>query len=148
MKATRIALLFAIIALCPTRFQVYATDSRAPTKPNAPDQYLGIWENEKGTLRFELLADATGTYSSLVVWASGETGDRGKASVGKPFAEGFRWDPTKNEFTDGVIVTSIPGSESAEELACILKPSGADSLALVVKKGIFSRTLRWNKVSP
>lgn len=107
---------------------------------DSAESWLDQWVSQKGTTRIEVRPAPDGLYEVVIVWVSENADSRVKESLGKTLASGFAWDSRKGEFTGGTLI-ELKGSE------CRLVPENRETLDLIVKKGILSRTIPWKRLS-
>lgn len=135
-RVSRHVFLAAVFALA--FILVPAFLAAAGVEKGGSEAWLDQWVSQKGTTRIEVRPAAGGLYEIVVVWVSEDADARVKDSLGKVLASGFAWDSLKGEFRGGTL-TELKGSE------CRLVPEKGDTLALVVKMGILSRTVPWTR---
>lgn len=130
-----------LLVLALTAFSLLPAAANPVTEnPAAANAWLDRWVSQKGTTKIEVRSTADGLYEVAIVWVSEDADARVKESLGKILASGFTWDARKGEFSGGTLL-ELKGSE------CRLVPEDHETLGLIVKKGILSRTIPWTRAT-
>jgi uncharacterized protein (DUF2147 family) len=134
---------------------VFAVLSLSISARNNPDELLGKWINEDATARFEFFKTGN-TYNAKIIWLVNPNNEKGQQKldknnpdkklrnrpiVGLVIITGLQFSSKISMWNEGKIYTP----EKGEMLACKIKLTDRNELALTVSKSIFSLTKKWKR---
>jgi uncharacterized protein (DUF2147 family) len=134
---------------------VFAVLSLSISARNNPDELLGKWINEDATARFEFFKTGN-TYNAKIIWLVNPNNENGQQKldknnpdkklrnrpiVGLVIITGLQFSSKFSMWNEGKIYTP----EKGEMLACKIKLTNRNELALTVAKSIFSLTKKWKR---
>jgi uncharacterized protein (DUF2147 family) len=120
-----------------------------------PDDLIGKWVNEDASARFEFFKTGN-TYNAKIIWLAKPQNENGGQKLDKnnpdkklrnrPIIElvmltGLQFSANNSMWNDGKIYSP----EKGETLACKIRLTNKNELALTVSKSIFSVTKKWKR---
>jgi uncharacterized protein (DUF2147 family) len=134
---------------------VFAILSLSISAQNHPDDLIGKWVNEDASARFEFFKTGN-TYNAKIIWLAKPQNENGEQKLDKnnpdkklrnrPIIElvmltGLQFSANNTMWNDGKIYSP----EKGETLACKIRLTNKNELALTVSKSIFSVTKKWKR---
>jgi len=135
---------------------VFAILSLSISAQNHPDDLIGKWVNEDASARFEFFKTGN-TYNAKIIWLAKPQNENGEQKLDKnnpdkklrnrPIIElvmltGLQFSANNSMWwNDGKIYSP----EKGETLACKIRLTNKNELALTVSKSIFSLTKKWKR---
>jgi uncharacterized protein (DUF2147 family) len=134
---------------------VFAILSLSISAQNHPDDLIGKWVNEDASARFEFFKTGN-TYNAKIIWLAKPQNENGGQKLDKnnpdkklrnrPIIElvmltGLQFSANNTMWNDGKIYSP----EKGETLACKIRLTNKNELALTVSKSIFSVTKKWKR---
>jgi|1048.fasta_scaffold01593_6 uncharacterized protein (DUF2147 family) len=134
---------------------VFAILSLSISAQNHPDDLIGKWVNEDASARFEFFKTGN-TYNAKIIWLAKPQNENGEQKLDKnnpdkklrnrPIIElvmltGLQFSANNTMWNDGKIYSP----EKGETLACKIRLTNKNELALTVSKSIFSLTKKWKR---
>jgi uncharacterized protein (DUF2147 family) len=134
---------------------VFAILSLSISAQNHPDDLIGKWVNEDASARFEFFKTGN-TYNAKIIWLAKPQNENGGQKLDKnnpdkklrnrPIIElvmltGLQFSANNSMWNDGKIYSP----EKGETLACKIRLTNKNELALTVSKSIFSVTKKWKR---
>jgi uncharacterized protein (DUF2147 family) len=134
---------------------VFAILSLSISAQNHPDDLIGKWVNEDASARFEFFKTGN-TYNAKIIWLAKPQNENGGQKLDKnnpdkklrnrPIIElvmltGLQFSANNTMWNDGKIYSP----EKGETLACKIRLTNKNELALTVSKSIFSLTKKWKR---
>ncbi len=134
---------------------VFTVLSLSISAQNNPDELIGKWVNEDATARFEFFKTGN-TYSAKIIWLANPKNENGEQKldknnpdkklrnrpiVGLVMLTGLQFSANETMWIGG----KIYGPEKGETVACKIKLSNKNELALTASKSIFSFTKKWKR---
>ena len=134
---------------------VFAILSLSISAQNHPDDLIGKWVNEDASARFEFFKTGN-TYNAKIIWLAKHQNENGEQKLDKnnpdkklrnrPIIElvmltGLQFSANNTMWNDGKIYSP----EKGETLACKIRLTNKNELALTVSKSIFSVTKKWKR---